>query len=114
MDTPQLSIVRRLPQSYRWRPGLTGLSVEPVAQNGTAGENNLVAIKLLSPNDEKAWPLMDKFRQTLSGIDIACTIIDYEGAPCLFVKRQDEFAAICRLKSFGVAIAEPFLTSEAI
>jgi len=27
------------------------------------------------------------------------------------VNRQDEFAATCRLKNFGVAIAEPFAST---
>ncbi|EHC36550.1 Putative cytoplasmic protein [Salmonella enterica subsp. enterica serovar Alachua str. R6-377] len=35
-------------------------------------------------------------------------MLECEGEPCLFVNRQDEFAATCRLKNFGVAIAEPF------
>ena len=36
------------------------------------------------------------------------SVLECEGEPCLFVKSQDEFAATCRLKNFGVAIAEPF------
>ncbi|MDK6951247.1 hypothetical protein QP384_11005, partial [Klebsiella pneumoniae] len=37
-----------------------------------------------------------------------CSVLECEGEPCLFVNLQDEFAATCRLKNFGVAIAEPF------
>ena len=95
MNTQQLSIVHRLPQSYRWLAGFAGSRVEPIPQNGAQNENSLVALKLLSPDGEKAWPVMHKLSQALS-------------EPCLFVNLQDEFAATCRLKNFGVAIAEPF------
>jgi len=43
----QLSIVHRLPQSYRWRTGFTGSSVEPIAQNDPGHENHLIGLKLL-------------------------------------------------------------------
>ncbi|EQB6907683.1 hypothetical protein ACYSXW_002969, partial [Cronobacter sakazakii] len=39
---------------------------------------------------------------------VDCSVLECEGEPCLFVSHQDEFAATCRLKNFGVAIAEPF------
>ena len=64
MNTLQLSIVHRLPQSYR--------------------------------------------SQALTDIEVDSSVLECEGEPCLFVKSQDEFAATCRLKNFGVAIAEPF------
>ncbi|MER2891136.1 hypothetical protein ABTY92_28840, partial [Escherichia coli] len=41
-------------------------------------------------------------------IEVDSSVLECEGEPCLFVKSQDEFAATCRLKNFGVAIAEPF------
>ncbi|MDF7680719.1 YejG family protein [Enterobacteriaceae bacterium ESL0689] len=109
MDILQRAVVSRLPQYYRWQAGFTGSKVEPVPQNGVQTENNLVAIKLISPEGENAWPAMNKVGQALSGIDVDCSIIEYDDAPCLFVKQQDEFLAIGRLKNFGVAIAEPFL-----
>ncbi|MDI8954396.1 hypothetical protein MJO10_32290, partial [Salmonella enterica subsp. enterica serovar Anatum] len=43
-----------------------------------------------------------------SARQVPCSVLECEGEPCLFVNRQDEFAATCRLKNFGVAIAEPF------
>ena len=94
MNTLQLSIVHRLPQSYRWLAGFAGSRVEPIPQNGSQSENSLVALKLLS--------------QALSDIEVDSSVVECEGEPCLFVNRQDEFAATCRLKNFGVAIAEPF------
>ncbi len=106
MNTQQLSIVHRLPQSYRWLAGFAGSRVEPIPQNGAQNENSLVALKLLSPDGEKAWPVMHaqpgvkRHRSRL--FRAGC-----EGEP-LFVNLQDEFAATCRLKNFGVAIAEPF------
>ena len=60
MNTQQLSIVHRLPQSYRWLAGFAGSRVEPIPQNGAQNENSLVALKLLSPDGEKAWPVMHK------------------------------------------------------
>ncbi|HAZ54168.1 MAG TPA: hypothetical protein DCY50_03865, partial [Franconibacter helveticus] len=46
--------------------------------------------------------------QALSDIEVDCSVLECEGEPTLFVNRQDEFAATCRLKNFGVAIAETF------
>ncbi|WP_270422791.1 YejG family protein [Citrobacter portucalensis] len=108
MMTLQLSIVHRLPQSYRWSVGFAGSKVEPIPQNGQNNENSLVALKLLSPDGDSAWSVMHKLSQALSDIEVPCSVLECEGEPCLFVNRQDEFAATCRLKNFGVAIAEPF------
>jgi hypothetical protein len=78
-------------------------------------ENSLVALKLLSPDGEKAWPVMHKLSQALSDIEVDCSVVECEGEPCLFVNLQDEFAATCRLKNFGVAMPnllrpQPILT----
>ncbi|EMW0834899.1 hypothetical protein HZL08_01555 [Enterobacter roggenkampii] len=108
MNTLQLSIVHRLPQSYRWSAGFAGSKVEPIPQNVAGCENCLVALKLLSPSDENAWRVMERLSQALTDIEVDSSVLEYEGEPCLFVKSQDEFAATCRLKNFGVAIAEPF------
>ena len=108
MTSLQLSIVHRLPQNYRWSAGFAGSKVEPIPQNGPCGDNSLVALKLLSPDCDNAWSVMYKLSQALSDIEVPCSVLECEGEPCLFVNRQDEFAATCRLKNFGVAIAEPF------
>ena|GEM_PF-23322 len=108
MTPLQLSIVHRLPQNYRWSAGFAGSKVEPIPQNGPCGDNSLVALKLLSPDGDNAWSVMYKLSQALSDIEVPCSVLECEGEPCLFVNRQDEFAATCRLKNFGVAIAEPF------
>jgi hypothetical protein len=108
VNTLQLSIVHRLPQSYRWLSGFAGSRVEPIPQNGNADDNSLVALKLLSPDGETAWPVMQKLSQALTDIELSSSVLECEGEPCLFVNMQDEFAATCRLKNFGVAIAEPF------
>ncbi|MDR9888750.1 YejG family protein [Pseudenterobacter timonensis] len=108
MNTLQLSIVHRLPQCYRWSAGFAGSKVEPIPQNGNSGENSLIALKLLSPDDDNAWPVMERLSQALSDIEVDSSVLECEGEPCLFVNSQDEFAATCRLKNFGVAIAEPF------
>ncbi|YAC08650.1 YejG family protein [Escherichia coli] len=108
MTSLQLSIVHRLPQNYRWSAGFAGSKVEPIPQNGPCGDNSLVALKLLSPDGDNAWSVMYKLSQALSDIEVPCSVLECEGEPCLFVNRRDEFAATCRLKNFGVAIAEPF------
>lgn len=104
----QLSIVHRLPQSYRWLAGFAGSRVEAIPQNSTDDENCLVALKLLSPDGEKAWPVMQNLSLALTDIEVDSSVLECEGEPCLFVNMQDEFAATCRLKNVGVAIAEPF------
>ncbi|EFV7203136.1 Uncharacterised protein [Shigella sonnei] len=91
-----------------WSAGFAGSKVEPIPQNGPCGDNSLVALKLLSPDGDNAWSVMYKLSQALSDIEVPCSVLECEGEPCLFVNRQDEFAATCRLKNFGVAIAEPF------
>ena len=63
MNTLQLSIVHRLPQSYRWSAGFAGSKVEPIPQNVAGCENCLVALKLLSPSDENAWRVMERLSQ---------------------------------------------------
>lgn len=108
MNTLQLSIVHRLPNSYRWLTGFAGSKVEPIPQSVTGEDNCLVALKLLSPSDENAWPVMERLSQALTDIEVDSSVLECEGEPCLFVNSQDEFAATCRLKNFGVAIAEPF------
>ncbi|WP_058911856.1 YejG family protein [Entomohabitans teleogrylli] len=112
MKTIQLSIVHRLPQCYRWSAGYTGSRVEPIPQNHQSSDADLVALKLLSPGGEKAWPVMRKLSQALSDISVDSSVLECEGEPCLFVNCQDEFAATCRLKNFGVAIAEPFSSNN--
>ncbi len=108
VNTIQLSVVHRLPQSYRWLAGFAGSRVEPIPQNGASGDNSLVALKLLSPDGDSAWPVMETLSQALTDIEVSSSVLECEGEPCLFVNMQDEFAATCRLKNFGVAIAEPF------
>jgi hypothetical protein len=48
-------------------------------------ENSLVALKLLSPDGESAWPVMHKLSQALSDIEVDCSVLECEGEPCLFV-----------------------------
>jgi hypothetical protein len=70
VNTLQLSIVHRLPQSYRWLAGFAGSRVEPIPQNVDDAEGSLVALKLLSPDGESAWPVMHKLSQALSDIEV--------------------------------------------
>lgn len=108
LNTLQLSIVHRLPQSYRWSVGFAGLKVEQIPPNAQRAEDSLIGLKLLSEDGEKAWPIMHKLSQALSDIEVDCSLVECEGEPCLFVHYEDESAATCRLKNFGVAIAESF------
>ena len=103
----QLSIVHRLPQSYRWSSGFTGYKVEPITQSDNNHEHCLIGLKLLGYDGEKVLPIMDKLSQALSDIDVDSAVVECEGELCLFVSQYDELAATCRLKNCGVAIAEP-------
>lgn len=47
--TLQLSIVHRLPQSYRWSVGFAGSKVEPIPQNGQSNENSLGGAQIAQP-----------------------------------------------------------------
>lgn len=106
----QHSVVHKLPQNYRWLAGFTGTKVEPVLPNQPAMNNCLIALKLLSPSDERAWSVIQKLSQALTDIEIHCSVLECEGEPCLFINRQDEGAATCQLKNVGVAIAESVVT----
>lgn len=108
----QLSIVHRLPQSYRWRTGFAGSCVEPIANNDSPQENQLIGLKLLGYDGEKIAIIMEKLSQALSDIDVTSSVVECEGELCLFVSQQDELAATCRLKNCGVAIAELMTTQS--
>jgi hypothetical protein len=105
LNTLPLSIVHRLPQSYRWAAGLAGGAVE---LNTLAAEDDLIGLRLLSHDGAPAWDVMQKMRAMLADIQVECTIVEWQGEPCLFVQRSDECAATVRLKNQGVAIAETF------
>jgi hypothetical protein len=48
----------------------------------------LVALKLLSPSDENAWPVMERLSQALTDIEVDSSVLECEGEPCLFVKSR--------------------------
>lgn len=108
MNTLQHSVVHRLPQSYRWSAGLTGAAVEPLTLSGKEGDDDLIGLRLLSHNGALAWDVMRGLQTALAEIQVACSVLEWEGEPCLFVHRNDESATTCRLKNFGVGIAETF------
>ncbi|HEI8866408.1 YejG family protein [Serratia sp. AKBS12] len=107
MDSIQLSVVHRLPQSYRWLTGFTGVKVEPIPLSGLDEDNNLIGLKLLSHDGTEAWRVMQQLKTSLQEIQVDCAVVEWEGQPCLFVHRCDESATMCRLKNVGAAIAEP-------
>lgn len=126
MNSFQLSIVHRLPQSYRWSSGLTGVQVEPiylakttgaentdvnntVIDNNAIDNNSLIGLKLLSEEGEAAWQIMKRLNQSLQEMQVNCSVVELDGEPCLFVHLEDESAVMCRLKNVGVAIAEPIV-----
>ncbi|KMW71880.1 hypothetical protein TI10_17290 [Photorhabdus luminescens subsp. luminescens] len=106
MNNIQLSVVHRLPQSYRWSPGFAGIKVEPLPVDEVNAESSLMGLKLLSHEDEAAWNVMQKLQQSLADMQIGSTVIELEGQPCLFINSEDESAVMCRLKTLGAAIAE--------
>ncbi|MCA6221977.1 MULTISPECIES: YejG family protein [Photorhabdus] len=106
MNNIQLSVVHRLPQSYRWSPGFAGIKVEPLPVDEVNAESSLMGLKLLSHEDGAAWNVMQKLQQSLADMQIGSTVIELEGQPCLFINSEDESAVMCRLKTLGAAIAE--------
>ncbi len=105
MKSLQLSVVHRLPQSYRWLNGFCGIKVEPV--DFANGGDELVGLTLLNHEGGTAWETMRELAQSLMEIQVSCSVLECEGQPCLFLHRDDECTALCRLKNIGVAIAEP-------
>ncbi|WP_145592637.1 YejG family protein [Yersinia bercovieri] len=107
MNNIQLSVVHRLPQSYRWLSGFIGVNVEPIPLTAIDDtQNNLMGLKLLSHDGKHAQIIMQQLHLSLQEIQVDSAIVEWEGEPCLFVHRQDESATMCRLKDVGVAIAE--------
>ncbi|WP_035342414.1 MULTISPECIES: YejG family protein [Dickeya] len=106
MNNLQLSVVHRLPQSYRWLSGFAGVKVEPLPLSNHDDDSHLIGFKLLSHDGEQARQIMRHLNQSLDEIQLQCAVVEWEGEPCLFLHRQDESAAMCRLKDVGVAIAE--------
>ncbi|CNE15410.1 YejG family protein [Yersinia nurmii] len=106
MNNIQLSVVHRLPQSYRWLSGFTGVKVEPIPLATIDEKNNLMGLKLLSHDGSAARQVMQRLHLSLQEIQVDSAIVEWEGEPCLFVHCHDESAAMCRLKNVGVAIAE--------
>lgn len=108
MNTLQNSVVHRLPQSYRWGAGPMGTCVEPLILNSHKADDDLIGLTLLSQSGKQAWEIMQIIKDALMEIQIDCAVVEWAGEPCLFVARHDESAATCRLKNFGVGIAETF------
>lgn len=113
MNTLQHSVIHRLPQSYRWGTGPAGSSVEPLLLNSMTADDDLVGLTLLSHQGGQAWDIMQMIQDALAEIQIECAVVEWAGEPCLFVARQDECSTTCRLKNFGVGIAEPFRDASA-
>ncbi len=114
MNTLQLSIVHRLPQSYRWSAGFAGSKVEPIPQNVAGCENCLVALKLLSPSDENAWRVMERLSQALTDIEVDSSVLECEGEPCLFVKSRGRVCCHLPPEKFWRCYCRAFLRPVSI
>jgi len=108
VNSLQHSVVHRLPQNYRWGGETSGTSVEPLLLSNVAADDDLVGLSLLSHHGQQAWAVMQMIKDALTEIQLDSSVLEWEGEPCLFVACHDESATICRLKNFGVGIAEPF------
>ncbi|MFG1172007.1 YejG family protein [Erwiniaceae bacterium CAU 1747] len=106
MNILQHSVVHRLPVSYRCCIGPAGVTVEPQTANALNSDDDLIGLRLLSHNGDSAWEIMQNIKLALADIQLECSVLELEGEPCLFVHRQDECTTTCRLKNFGVGIAE--------
>lgn len=103
-DSLQYSVVQRLPASYRWCRG----TIEPQPASALSSGDDLIGLRLLSHKGGPAWEIMQKIKLTLADMQLECSVLELEGEPCLFVLRRDECTTTCRLKNFGVGIAEIF------
>ncbi|EIC82876.1 YejG family protein [Serratia sp. M24T3] len=106
MNNNHFSVVHRLPQSYRWLSGFAGIKVEVIPLPADEEDSNLIGLKLLSPEGESARQVLQGLNLSLREIQVESNIVECEGELCLFVKRDDESATMCRLKNIGTAIAE--------
>jgi hypothetical protein len=102
----QLSVVHRLPQSYRWSSGFVGTKVEILPEEETDQGSSLMGLELLSHEGEYAWSILRDINQSIADMQILSAVIEWEGQPRLFFALDDESAVICRLKTLGAAIAE--------
>lgn len=105
MEKSGLSVVHRLPQSYRWLSGKIGTHVEVVPTNDFTSDK-LVGLKLLSHDCATDCIAMKQLSESLSDLQIESAILEWQKEICLFIHASDELAAMCRLKASGVAIAE--------
>lgn len=112
LNMPQLAIIHRLPQSYRWLSGQRRSQVELIPDSGLSSEKYLIGLKLLSYEGDKAWLIMERLSLALNDIDVESVVIEYQGEPCLFVEAVNEQTATCHLKNCGVAIAESMSMSH--
>jgi hypothetical protein len=101
----QSSVVHRLPQRFRWASDHHS-AVETT--DGTSGEQDVIALRLISHDGGSAWEILHQLRDILAAIQVNCKVAECEGQPCLFIQRSDESATNCCLKNQGVAIAETF------
>lgn len=108
LNTLQHSVVHRLPSSYRRCSGPAGVTLAPETASVLNSDEDLIGLRLLSHNGASAWEIMQSIKLTLADIQLECAVLEWEGEPCLFVHRQDECTTTCRLKNFGVGIAETF------
>ncbi len=106
VNSNHFSVVHRLPQNYRWLSGFAGSKVEAILLPADEADNNLIGLKLLSPEGDSARQVLQGLNLSLREIQVESNIIECEGELCLFVKRDDESATMCRLKNIGTAIAE--------
>ncbi|WP_127959577.1 hypothetical protein [Serratia microhaemolytica] len=140
MSEVHLSIIHRLPFSYRWVSGYVGTKLEVVSETAEPGNvttdacshvaevnssvrrptqsvnspDHLIGLRLLSQQGQEAWQAMQQLQHCLLQVYIECVLLEWQGEPCLFVAQQDESAAICRLKNIGVAIAEKIDTRQTL
>lgn len=105
MEKSGLSVVHRLPQSYRWLSGKIGTDVE-VVPTDDFDSDKLVGLKLLSHDCATDCIAMKQLSESLSELQIESAILEWQKEVCLFIHANDELAAMCRLKADGVAIAE--------
>ena len=70
MENVQLSVVHKLPLSYRWLAGFTGTRVEILPENDASRQNTLIGLKLLSHDGMTLDEAIQNLQKYLNNLNI--------------------------------------------
>lgn len=104
-DKVPLTMIYRLPQTFRWITGRSGGRVETCLESGIHHDSALVGLKVISGQGSN-MALLSQLCDLLAELRISTTLALWEEELCLFIAREDESVTLCHLKGYGVAVVE--------